>query len=280
MRSSPPRGLASEAWRSRVPPTVAPGSMTAQVGLVLGQQTRGESAGCTAAASSGSVLVPCWFPCPPSPPSPPRRSTQPSPPTTPEGCASAAAIPPRHWSTRSTSRDHVTLPHPARARKRVPASPLGSDPLEAPYPARGVPRKETAVTTETRHGEHRRGEKERSPSTGCRRVEVTESPSPPEAEPVHRLFLRLVQPCLPAAVRAALALRSRCLPPSLSRSSSSSSVPPPLRHPSLFLSPPLPFSTHHHLRLLLHLLLLLLLLLRVTPRSSVHRDRWLACQPA
>lgn len=60
VRNSPPRGLASEATRSRVPPTVAPESMTAQVGLVLGYQT-GESAGCTAAASSSSVGVPCWF---------------------------------------------------------------------------------------------------------------------------------------------------------------------------------------------------------------------------
>ena len=49
VRISPPRGWSSEAARSRVPPTVAPESMTASVGLVVVAANRRESAGRTAA---------------------------------------------------------------------------------------------------------------------------------------------------------------------------------------------------------------------------------------
>ena len=45
VRISPPRGWSSEAARSRVPPIVAPESMTASVGLVVVAANRRESAG-------------------------------------------------------------------------------------------------------------------------------------------------------------------------------------------------------------------------------------------
>lgn len=68
---------------------------------------------------------------------PPRREARAgtSPPTRAEGRASAAVIPPPHWSTRSTggrSRDGECV--------RGPSAWTGGN--------------ETAVTTETRHGEH------------------------------------------------------------------------------------------------------------------------------
>ncbi|KAK1129113.1 hypothetical protein K0M31_020243 [Melipona bicolor] len=101
--------------------------MTASVGLVVVAANRRESAGRTAAPRreahralrgyAGACVrrTLCRVPCP-------RNLDTASPPTTPEGCASAAAIPPPHWSTRSTStrsRDLAAARWHAAARERA-----------------------------------------------------------------------------------------------------------------------------------------------------------------
>lgn len=97
-KRSPPRGPASVAARGRVPPTVAPGSMTAQVGLVLlgrvgWPRCRGEEPAVKRCRSSAAIrrvralLVPC----------PPRVSARSSPPTPSEGRASDRTVPTPHW---------------------------------------------------------------------------------------------------------------------------------------------------------------------------------------
>lgn len=120
-----------------------------------------------------------------------------SPPTTPEGCASAAAIPPPHWSIRSTGTRSRVSPTSTVAHSGEKESTL--DDAKNPWATnrRGpLPHgaNETAVTTETRHGEHWRSEKGRG---GIRRGASFEWKSPRESLSPLAPSTLLVYPLLP-----------------------------------------------------------------------------------
>lgn len=137
---SPPRGVSTEVARSRVPPTVAPQSMTAQVGLVVVAANGRESVGHTAASRraerySYAVSVRCTLavPCP-------RTSIRPA------RLRRRRAVPPlpryRHLIGRSVllALGHVSLPqarwHTAarKSRRSTTRRTLGPPTAEAPCP--------------------------------------------------------------------------------------------------------------------------------------------------
>lgn len=135
---SPPRRVSTEVARSRVPPTVAPESMTAQVGLVVVAGNSRESVGHTAASrraerNSYAVSVRCTLavPCP-------RTSIRPA------RLRRRRAVPPppryRHPIGRSVllAPGHVSLPqarwHRAarKSRRSTTRRTLGPPTAEAP----------------------------------------------------------------------------------------------------------------------------------------------------